>query len=387
MLYGIAFTFSACCGLSSILLPFAAMRLGAGPSLVGLVGGCYMGGYMLCCLLAVPHIDRVRPKPLILACNVGYVLLSLLMAFTHRPHVLAALALVYGVLMAGVWPPLMSWVSHGFEGVPLNRRLGRYNICWGSGLIISPYVGGRLIDVDVRLAFGALAAAHGLALACAALARTRQPRPVRHDQDDCREPPSPQPAGDTLRFMARVSLMGAYVALGLARFQFPVLAKSLGIESSDFGVAIAALSLANVLAFALLGRTALWHYRPRLLWASQFLLAANVAVVCFARTTIHLCVLAAGIGALVSLAYSSSLFYGVSGQRNRGRMTTIHELVLSTGFVIGSIGSGYFTEWIGLKATYPVFGAVLLAGVILQVIAYRLSGIRAPAAERNVPSA
>ena len=51
-----------------------------------------------------------------------------------------------GAAMALFWPFLMSWVSGSYEGLALNRRLGRYNGSWSSGGVVGPLVGAWLVE-------------------------------------------------------------------------------------------------------------------------------------------------------------------------------------------------------------------------------------------------
>ena len=53
--------------------------------------------------------------------------------------------------MALYWPFLMTWVSADYEGVPLNRHLGRYNGTWSGGATIGPLLGGWLFEVHAIL--------------------------------------------------------------------------------------------------------------------------------------------------------------------------------------------------------------------------------------------
>lgn len=371
-LYAVAVGFSMANGLSSVLLPLTAIALGASPSRVGLVGACYMGGYGLMCLLIGPHLDKVKPRNCLLMGNVVYVLIALLMGFTHTVNLIIALTLIYGVLMVLIWPPLMSWVAHGLDGPNLNRRLGRYNISWCSGMIIGPFLGGWLAQYDPRMSFGVLAALHLCLVALTGLTRTRQPETARAQQagSDATNGHVLHPQNDLYKLMARIAMVCGFLAVGIVRFQYPVLADSLLISKETFGTVILTFSLANTVAFGVLGKTHYWHYRAWMLWTSQAVLAISLALSSLIHNPVQMIAIAAAIGTFVTLTYTSSLYYGVSGQTQRTRMTAIHELLLSTGTVLGSVVGGYLTEWAGLTATYPICAAIILGGIACQIMVY-----------------
>jgi DHA1 family multidrug resistance protein-like MFS transporter/DHA1 family quinolone resistance protein-like MFS transporter len=371
-LYAIAFVFSICNGLTSLLLPYVALRLGASKALTGWVGGGYMGGYMIACLLAAGHIDRIPPRLLLVGGNLGYILTAGLLAFTHDAHVLVALSLVYGMAQVAIWPTLMMWVSHGHEGPALNRRMGRYNVSWGTGMVVGPVIGGLFVALSQPVAFAILAGLHVVLLALAATARTAQPSrgAARTAESPLVEDHVAHPDADLFRLIARIAMACSFTALGLARFQFQVLCDALLISPTTLGAIVMILSLFNVASFGVLGKTQRWHYRASVLWAAQFVLAGGVASLYFAEGPAHLVVIAAVVGVCAAVTYTSSLYYGVSGRRDRGKMTAIHELLLSLGFVVGAIGSGYIAEWLSLRAIYPIYGGLMFAGIAAQVAVY-----------------
>ena len=61
-------------------------------------------------------------------------------------RLLILLSGLIGVSMSTFWPFLMGWLSTGHEGKKLNRRLGLFNIAWSSGSLISPLLGGYLVE-------------------------------------------------------------------------------------------------------------------------------------------------------------------------------------------------------------------------------------------------
>jgi predicted MFS family arabinose efflux permease len=128
------------------------------------------------------------------------------------------------------------------------------------------------------------------------------------------------------------------------------------------------LSIAMALTFYLLGRSHRWHYQFNIFFGAQGILIVSVLGLLLAQTWWHMTICLVVGGVCVGVTYSSNLFYGVSGGRDRARLMAIHELVLSCGFVIGSTGGGYVTDHVALRAAYPICAALLAGGMVVQWI-------------------
>jgi len=364
LLCAVAFLADVAAGLVVIALPFAATRLGAELGPVGLIGGLYMGAYALACLAAGPFIDRFRPGGVLVAGQFVQAAVSIGIALTGRLSVLIVLVGAYGVLMVTVWPPLMSWLAHGHEGASLNRRIGWFNVSWCSGLVVGPVLGGRLYELSPIAPF--IAAAIVLAI---------RPRGA-----PCPAAPAPvlRPDAAVFRLMARISVVVCTAIAGMQRFQVFGLAEALEVRKATWGLVMAGMSLANMAGFLLLGRTHRWHYRPAVLWGAQIMLAVATVSLVLARAAGHRGSVAGITGLCGSVAYSSSLYYGVSSGQRRGALTAVHEMLLSAGFVIGAIGSGAMSQRFDLWTPYPTAAVVLGCAVLAQVILYRAARLRMP---------
>ncbi len=380
LLCAVAFLADVAAGLVVIALPFAATRLGAELGPVGLIGGLYMGAYALACLAAGPFIDRFRPGGVLVAGQFVQAAVSIGIALTGRLSVLIVLVGAYGVLMVTVWPPLMSWLAHGHEGASLNRRIGWFNVSWCSGLVVGPVLGGRLYELSPIAPFIAAA----IVLAAGALLTTAvtlpQPAAIRPRGAPCPAAPTPvlRPDAAVFRLMARISVVVCTAIAGMQRFQVFGLAEALEVRKATWGLVMAGMSLANMAGFLLLGRTHRWHYRPAVLWGAQIMLAVATVSLVLARGAWHLGTVAVITGLCGSVAYSSSLYYGVSSGQRRGALTAVHEMLLSAGFVIGAIGSGAMSQRFDLWTPYPTAAAVLGCAVLAQVILYRAARLRMP---------
>lgn len=378
LLYWIGFLADVGAGIVVVALPFAAMQLGATVSAVGIIGGLFMGLYAVACLLVGPFIDRVRPRRVMLFGQIAQGAVSLLMGLAGQQWLLLALSGSFGALMVTIWPPALSWLSHGHEGPTLNRRLAWFNVSWCSGLVLGPLIGGVLYG---RLGPLAAFSAAALVLAGSGLLAllVTEPQPTPHHgrrEEEAGPVIAARPDAAVFRFMARVSVVVCTAAAGLQRFQVPSLAKSLRVSEEVFGFVMFLLSLGNMICFLVLGRTQRWHYRAWMLWAAQLAIAAATLWLVRAQHAWQLAVVAAATGLCGGIAYSSSLYYGVSGGRRRAALAAIHEMLLSAGFVTGAIGSGMLSRHYELRTPYPVLATVIAAAVFVQIVAYIIVMLR-----------
>lgn len=368
---------SMCGGMISLVCPFEVHRLGGSAAAMGAVGAILTATYVIGCLVFGPYADRMNPRDLVRWGLCLQAVAVLWMAFAQTLPVFFVAAGLYGVLTTLFWPPVMGWISTGYEGPSLNRRLSLFNLSWCAGMVVGPLAGGLMYEVHHALPF--FAATLLVVLAMAVVMRVRSRGSNEHPGGGG----TPHPADDfdaervaLFRPLARVAHLLAYVAMGIFRYQLPSLAVHLGIRTGPVGVALMSLSIAMALTFYRLGRTHRWHYRMVPFFSAQIVLTGSVLSLLLVRTWWHmaLCLIVGGV--CVGVTYSSNLFYGVSGGRDRAKLMAIHELLLSCGFIVGALGGGWVTAHVAVRAAYPICAALLAAGMAVQwVLLFRAKGL------------
>ncbi len=386
-LLAISVVASSCFGAMFVMLPYRMGHLGGSAGDVGLVGGLYQGCYVVAMLASAALFDRFNARRMAVTGNVLLTGAVLLMAAAQRKEMLLAAVAVYGVATAWHWPLVMGLISTGAEGAALNRRLGRFNAAWSGGLIIGPFVGGGLYSADTSTAFVAVAALHAICVVLFVIMTAPERRsaaeittspalpaagaksPAAAASVSSRASGDP-PGGDLdprtadFRAMARLALVCSYMAVGLLRYHLPVVAQNhLGLPAARFSLVSTSFNAAQTAGFVLLGLSAIWHFRVGWFWFAHVVLAASLWIGGGAdsRGGLILCSVIAGLG--VSFLYASHLYYGVSGGLRRARLMTLHEILLSLGFMAGSFGGGYTAEIYGRRSPYMLFGVVLLLAV------------------------
>jgi len=386
-LYVSAFLMAFSLGTWGVALPFIIKRLGGTDADVGVYFATNMGFYAVGCLATGALLHHLNPKRaaqfgaggigLMVAATTGVVFLAERAMCPYPPILLmVVMTALSGALMSFFWPFLMGWLSTGYEGRELNRKLGIYNASWSSGGVISPLLGGFLVERGSLEPL--LAAAGGLVLCFVAVSLMRGAKSVT---DSTAKKDSPldivHPLLPQFRWVAMVGLFTAFLCFGLFKSQLGLLLKyELGFSESTFGVVVMALSVANFLGMIAAGRTHYWHYRLRIYAAVLSGLVVGMLMIIYGGAIWSFLVAAVLLGSSGAFIYSSHLYYGVSGSKRRSARMAIHETVLSMGFFIGSLVGGYLSNHFGRYMPYWFGLGVLAVGFVGQVLVWLLAESR-----------
>ncbi len=366
-----------CAGMFVVVGPFLVNKLGGGPFYKGAIGATWIGSYVIALLAYGGRVDGLDPRNLVRIGLSTMALMFLIMAQAESLPVLFAATSGFGLISGLFWPPIMGWLSTGYEGQRLSRRLSKFNLSWSTGMAVGPALGGFLFELDI------VEASHLIPLYLAAcllmlgvLVITLMPSPERDATTGVPVSSGPPPEdvdaarSDLFRPMARIAHFFAYVGNGVYRYQLPSLAIALGITADEFGRVGTTLSLAMFVSFLVLGKTERWHYRLDLFIGAQIVIALNLLALLVVQTWWHMMICMAIGGLAVGVTYSSDLFYGISGGVRRSRRMAIHELLLAIGIASGALFGGAVSEHLGLRLVYPICSGLILCGVVVQLTTY-----------------
>lgn len=386
-LYGAAFMMAVCLSMAWTAMPFILSSIGGTDAHVGYAPAINNLAYMIALLVTGSQLGHLRVRRTTLLAGTVALLASAAMTaavMVARSRngqdgglwiwVLIAAGAVGGATMAFYWPFLMSWVSSDYEGVRLNRRLGRYNGAWSSGGTVGPLISGCLFEVHPLLPL--LGAATAVLLSLVLLRFGRDGSTVRgvpaRTPEEASGGVSPILSAYDLRLLAdcrwisRIVLFSACACYAVIRSQFALVFRSLGYTESQFGLYLTIYALCNFGALVAAGRWARWHFRPGLLVVTQAMLLLMLLMTIYGRALSVLFVSSIVLGVAYGFAYSSHLYYGVSASRKRSARMAIHEIVISLGLTIGSAAGGYLCEHVGLYWPYWFAVAVVILGMIGQ---------------------
>lgn len=249
--------------------------------------------YLIACLLIGGIIDRFNPK-LIVLIGSGVTVLTgalqlIIVVLDQRgvcpiSPVLAFIVLssISGFFTSLFWPPLMGWISTGYEGPQLNRRLGLFSSSWAFGRIVSPYFAGLLIEHNSSSPMILILLLSVLSLVAIVFAKTTNSSTL-NNSDTPLVPDDVMPALlPKFMWMARIALFTACVCVGLARTHLAVLFKfELPFTESVYGAAVLIMSISTFAVFLLAGQSHAWHYKLWLFISCQILTAVSMLLILF----------------------------------------------------------------------------------------------------------
>lgn len=342
--------------------PLLLIELKANPVELGLIGSITAAVHMMLAHRMGPLSDRLGRRRIILLSPALLIASCLLAAITGRVGVILLISGLNGFCLSLFWPAFQAWVADlQTESTNLARNIGTLNMAWTASHLIGPILSGFLFALHPRLPF--LSAA-GLSSILFLLSYGSI-----HDLSGGakgKEPvgePTWSPWEKKFLYAAWIANFMSWFILGNARYQFPKLARELGISPQIVGLLIGCLGLSLFLGFFVLRRSDLWHFRRRYLFGAQALGAAGLLTISLFSSPLLFALALTLIGLSASVTYYSSLLYAIRLSSQKGRGTGFHESILSLGALIGPILGGLGAHFSGLRMPYLVCFLFLLAAV------------------------
>jgi len=154
-LVGSVFVMDMANGCAMLAVQFTGVALGAGPTLLGLLGAVGGATYTISCLGSGIVADRFGPRRSTRLAIAVIIVVWLGMAMAGRIELLLGLVVASGATMALFWPSIMVWVADLSSGRArgLGRALGVFNISWSIGVLGGFVIAGVLWDWVGRGAF------------------------------------------------------------------------------------------------------------------------------------------------------------------------------------------------------------------------------------------
>lgn len=359
-------------GSIMIAVPLLAISLGVSSLTLGALGFTSGLAYVSLCFLFGKLSEKWYRKNLMMLGSSLWIAASLLLCFSSRIYQLYLPMLLLGAGGAMFWPALDAWVAEKQSERSLVKRMALFSISWSAGLTIGPLAGGILFGIDFKLPFY-------LALIISTFIFFLLWKTPRVDSSTKSETPTHKTlfskgALDNSSLYIKISRIANFtlsLSVGVIRYIFPKLATQLEISPPVLGLLMFTLSLSQTLTFYGLGVIHQWHYRTFPLVFFQLITIVGFVLV-FMTGSLPLYFLAfVFIGVCRGMTNFSSLFYSVNITSQRGPSAAIHETALGSGFLLGPLIGGAVAQEFSLKAPYLVAGAVVLVGILIQILIKR----------------
>lgn len=260
------------------------------------------------------------------------------------PALLVAMLLAYTFVAALNWPLLESLVCSDADAHTLSRRVGIYNLVWAGTNAVTFAASGAIIQHWPGGLFAVPAVMHAVAAALMWMNRDVESGDTKSAATAHAEPEPQLLAQRKLAmWLARISLPSTYVVANALYAMTPLLPALHSLETSQRTLVGSTWMIARWFAFLLLGATAWWHTRPRLLLVAAIgMLIAFVGV-----TTTGLASMVfwqVVLGVTMGLIYSGSLYFGMVLSEGSTEHGGYHEALIGLGSVLGP-GTAALTQW------------------------------------------
>lgn len=371
-----AFLSSVAIGIAQLGLIFLMkLYFNASAGTIGIFGATWSISYFISCIIFRRVTRKILPRFSLLITLFGTALVFLI--FLLKPNIPLAFVtyILFGVLTAFYWPPLMSWLSKGYNHVELARANGVFNFSWSFGGVLSSYIAGILSKSGrfyPLVAAAILFTLNGIFILVSFFFVKDS-----YDIQTITEPPkfSLDQKQNPNRIPAWISNMFTYLVIGIIFNIFPVFANDvLHYSEPQVGLILSLRALATMIGFILLGQWHFWHFKSWVMPCSA--LAITISLVSmsllnrsltFTGYTIFFIV----IGLSMAATYTTSLFYSTVNSSNKDTMVTIHESLLTFGQVIGSSAGGIIYMHTSFAIMLLLLGTLFIVMIVLQLAYFK----------------
>jgi MFS family permease len=340
-----------------------AIRLGANPLQLGIIGMAWPAIFSVSALVAGPLSDRMS-RWILPVTGSGMACLSYLAVyFAETPLHLMLIGLPAGVALSLVWPPIEAWIADLSSAQDMRRNVGYFNLSWSLGAAPGALIAGMTFRVGLELSLSIIIGLIAIS-ALIVLIWARKAVPGEHVEVDVGD-------GELARgflYLAWIANVATYFTIGCLKSLFPKLGEQLGMGTPSIGALISLITFSQVVTFAILSRTSSWHYRLVPILTSQVVLLFSCLMVYTLSGVPELSPVMVVIGGCTGLTYYSSIYYSLNTSGARGARSGIHEALIGVGIVLGPLFGGIVAQIWGLRAPYLLSAGVILVGMASTVI-------------------
>ena len=349
-------------GLVAPLIAIVLADRGGGSVLVGLVGTTMFAAFTLSSFPIGKAIDKIGPKPVLIAGLLVYATSILLFAFIGSLWLFFIVRAVEGAGAAAISVATETMVSRLSGPDERARRMSYYALSVGVGWAAGPLAGGLLFGLKPALPFIAGAALSALAAASAAIFIPSLSSDIHH---------ATRPFGLTKKLLTPVSagalygyLMSSLVTL------FPLYLRQINVAEGQMGSIITAVIVGTMISIVPIGRAADRFGKRRTLLACAVVLACVFAIMPAHSDWRMFLLTGACVGAMAGSLYPIGLAMigGLVSSERLGAATSLFSLAFGIGSLVGPALSGIAMDRFGREWLFYL-PSLLVVAFVLELVA------------------
>lgn len=359
-----AFACQMIVGVVSIAVPIYANMLGASLFIVGLIGSA--GGLVYSFMPLVSGIlcDRIGRKNFISASLFSYGASCLLYSLVQEPLMFIPIKILEWISVAAFWPAVESLIADSALE-RLEDALKKFNISWGSAMVVGPLLGGILIDelsIKAPFVFSMLILISFGVLSILVVREPPKLLDAEKGSGENREMDGERD-GSIVTALATIFLFSSIV--GILMSLFPSYARDLGISAFEIGVMAFTFGVARAVTFYHATRIEERIKKTGMFLAGSLTLGFASLITFYSSTALLflICFLIFGFGAGIS--YAASITFVLKWRKSsRGYAAGVFESLIGVGYFLGPLIGGFLSEFAG---NVPYIYGFLLSIIVFLI--------------------
>ena len=364
-----AFAYQMIVGVVGIAVPIYANMLGASLFIVGIIGSA--GGLVYSFMPLVSGIlcDRIGRKLFISVSLFSYGVSCLLYSLVQEPLMLIPIKILEWISVATFWPAVESLIADSATE-ELEDTLKKFNISWGSAMVVGPLMGGILIDELSVMAPFFFSMLISFFFGMLSIIVVREPRKPLDAEKDSRGKLKMNDEHDGSIVVALVTIFLFSSIVSILMSLFPSYARDLGISASEIGVIAFTFGATRVVTFYQAPRIEARIKKTGMLLIGSLVLGFASLATFYSGNTLSflMCFLLFGFGTGISYAVSIALVLKWR-KSSTGYAAGVFESLIGTGYFLGPLIGGFLSKF---ASNLPyIYGFFLSLIVFLIQLWYR----------------
>jgi MFS family permease len=375
-----SFTVPACMdgmiALAQTALPLVAIRFGATPWFLGMLGWVAQGVRLPCTIGSGLLSEKIGRTRLIIPAAILGVLACAGFAVARNN---TQLLICYAVMAAGVglfYPALQAFIGDHSPKGELRKNLSFFNAGWTVGASVCGLATALLFAAARFLPFAAASLMAFITIPLVLVWSRTKVTPGSAVVEESALTPAADGPGPLL-FIARTGHFLGFFGFTMWRLQFPKLATDMHMPEQTIAVLTAMLLVGQASGILVSSVGPWWRGKlwPQMLAQGMLVGAGLIVFVVRSPLLFGLAFLIQGTG--LGIAYTGALYYGLQARTNMGRNTGLHEALVTSGNILGSITGGLTAQFISLRAPYVTYSALCLLAILVSLVWWTMnSGTR-----------